>query len=63
MTKKKIVSLVDKVRQEVMKEFTRVPGEDYEDWLEFVRYEVDSRIREMQEYHIKQMKHFQTTRN
>ena len=63
MTKKKIVSLVDKVRQEVMKEFTRVPGEDYEDWLEFVRYEVDSRIREMQEYQIKQMKHFQTTRN
>ena len=63
MTKKKIVSLVDKVRQEVMKEFTRVPGEDYEDWLEFVRYEVDSRIREMQEYRIKQMKRLQNTRN
>ena len=63
MTKKKIVSLVDKVRQEVMKEFTRVPGEDYEDWCEFVRYEVDSRIREMQEHRIKQMKRLQNTRN
>jgi len=49
MTKKKITNIVDKVRQEVMKEFTRVPGEDYEEWCEFVRYEVDARLREISE--------------
>lgn len=49
MAKKKIVSIVDKVRQEVMKEFTRVPGEDYEEWLEFVEYEVNARLADIAE--------------
>jgi len=49
MTKKKIINIVDKIRQEVMKEFTRVPGEDYEEWCEFIQYEVDSRLREVAE--------------
>jgi len=63
MTKKKIVSIVDKVRQEVMQEFTRIPGEDYEEWLEFIRYEVDARLQEIEEQRIKDMKRLQTTRN
>ena len=49
LVKKRCVSIVDKVRQEVMKEFTRIPGEDYEEWLEFVRYEVDARLQEIAE--------------
>lgn len=56
MTKKKIVSIVDKIRQEVMKEFTRIPGEDYEEWLEFIRYEVDERLKEFQQNKVKTLK-------
>ena len=50
--KKNQTQLVDKIRQEVMKEFTRVPGEDYEEWCEFVRYEVDARLKEIEEQSI-----------
>ncbi|MBO7736025.1 MAG: hypothetical protein J6S67_25875 [Methanobrevibacter sp.] len=50
--KKNQTQLVDKIRQEVMKEFTRVPGEDYEEWCEFVRYEVDARLKEIEEQRI-----------
>ena len=53
MVKKKCISIVDKVRQEVLKEYTRIPGEDYEEWLEFIRYEVDARLKEIQEERIK----------
>lgn len=49
MVKKRCVSIADKIRQEVLKEFTRVPGEDYEEWCEFVRYEVDCRMKEAAE--------------
>ena len=50
--KKNQTQLVDKIRQEVMKEFTRGPGEDYEEWCEFVRYEVDARLKEIEEQRI-----------
>lgn len=53
MVKKRCISIVDKVRQEVLKEYTRIPGEDYEEWCEFVRYEVDARLKEIQEERIK----------
>ena len=50
--RKEPVSLTDKIRQEVLKEYARVPGEDYEDWCEFVRYETDSRLQQVQELRI-----------
>ena len=50
--RKQPVSLTEKVRQEVLKQFTRIPGEDYEDWCEFVRYETDARLQEIQERRI-----------
>lgn len=50
--RKKPTDLTEKVRQEVLKQFTRIPGEDYEDWCEFVRYETDSRLQEIQERRI-----------
>lgn len=53
MVKKRCTSIVDKVRQEVLKEYNRIPGEDYEEWCEFVRYEVDARLKEIQEERIK----------
>ena len=53
MVKKKALSLADKIRQEVLKEYTRIPGEDYEEWCEFIRYEVDARLKEISEQHIK----------
>lgn len=53
MVKKKAVSLTEKVRQEVLKEYSRIPGEDYEEWCEFIRYEVDARLKEINEQNIK----------
>lgn len=53
--KKEHLRLVEAVRQQVMKEFTRIPGEDYEEWCEFVRYEVDSRLKEIEEQRIKSL--------
>jgi len=53
MVKKRCISIVDKVRQEVLKEYTRIPGEDYEEWCEFIRYEIDARLKEIQEERIK----------
>lgn len=50
--RKEPTDLTEKIRQEVLKEFTRVPGEDYEEWCEFVRYEVDARLQEIQEQRI-----------
>lgn len=39
--------LVKEVRKQVLKEFSRVEGEDYDEWLEFIRYEVDYRLKEL----------------
>ena len=47
--RKEPISLTEKIRQQVLKEYTRIPGEDYEEWCEFIRYEVDARLQEEQE--------------
>ena len=36
--------LVQEIRKEVTKEFKRIEGEDYDEWLEVVRTEVDYRL-------------------
>ena len=53
--------LTEKIRQDVLKEFTRVPGEDYEEWCEFVRYEVDSRLAAIYEERIISIKNNKET--
>lgn len=35
------------IHQEVVKELGRIAGEDWEDFNEVVRYEVDARLKEM----------------
>lgn len=44
--RKEPTSLVEKFRQEVTKQYTRVPGEDYEEWCEFIRFEIDERLQD-----------------
>lgn len=39
--------LVSEVRKKVLKEFKRVPGEDDDEWKEFIRIEVDYRLKEL----------------
>lgn len=36
--------LVEKIRKQVLKEFKRIDGEDWDEYLEVVRYEVDARL-------------------
>ena len=36
--------LVQEIRRQVIKEFKRIDGEDYFEWLEVVRVEVDYRL-------------------
>ena len=46
--RKQPISLTEQVRQEVLREHTRINGEDYEEWCEFIRYETDARLQEIQ---------------
>ena len=39
--------LVDKIRKQVLKEFKQVDGEDGDEFKEFTRYEVDSRLADV----------------
>lgn len=39
--------LVEEVRKQVLKEFWRIDGEDYDEWLDFIRFEVDYRLKEL----------------
>lgn len=48
MSKKK-ESLVDRIYREVMQELQRIDGEDYEEYMEAVRYEVNARLQDMRE--------------
>lgn len=38
---------VEDVRRQVLKEFTRLEGEDWDEYLEVVRVEVDYRLAEL----------------
>lgn len=58
--KKQPIQLVEKIRQEVLKEYTRVPGEDYEEWCEFIRYEIDARLKDAEEEKIMFLKSVKT---
>lgn len=49
MVKKKNESLVDRIYREVMADLQRVEGEDYEEYMEAVRYEVNARLTEARE--------------
>lgn len=49
MVKKKNESLVDRIYREVMADLQRVEGEDYEEYMEAVRYEVNARLMEARE--------------
>lgn len=49
MVKKKNESLVDRIYREVMADLQRIDGEDYEEYMEAVRYEVNARLREARE--------------
>lgn len=40
-------TLVDRLYREVMQELQRIDGEDYEEYMEAVRYEVNARLREI----------------
>lgn len=40
-------TLVDRIYREVMQELQRVDGEDYEEYMEAVRYEVNARLQDM----------------
>ena len=39
-------SLVERIYREVMQDLQRIDGEDYEDYMEAVRYEVNARLQE-----------------
>lgn len=45
--RKKPENIVEKVRGEVLSEFQRVDGEDYEEWLEFIQTEINTRLEEV----------------
>lgn len=51
--------LVEKIRKQVLKEFKRVDGEDWDEYLEFIRYEVDSRLADCvkipRSYHLQKL--------
>ena len=40
-------TLVDRLYREVMQDLQRIDGEDYEEYMEAVRYEVNARFREI----------------
>ena len=44
---KKPTNIVEKVRREVLSEFQRIEGEDYEEWMDFIQEEINSRLEEI----------------
>jgi hypothetical protein len=47
--RKKPINIVEQVRREVLSEFQRVEGEDYEEWMEFIQEEINSRLEKIRE--------------
>ena len=46
---KKPTNIVERIRKEVLSEFTRIEGEDYEEWMEVVQSEINARLEEERE--------------
>lgn len=44
--KRKPKNIVEEVRQEVLSDYQRVEGEDYEEWCEFIQTEINLRLQE-----------------
>ena len=42
-------TVVQKLFREVMQELTRIDGEDYDEYMETVRYEVNERLKEIRD--------------
>lgn len=42
-------TLVERLYREVMQELQRIDGEDYEEYMEAVRYEVSARLQDMRQ--------------
>lgn len=40
-------TLVDRIYKEVMQDLQRIDGEDYEEYMEAVRYEVNARLQDI----------------
>ena len=47
--RKKPRNIVEQVRREVLSKFQRVEGEDYEEWMEFIQEEINTRLAEERE--------------
>ena len=47
--RKKPKNIVEQVRREVLSEFQRIDGEDYEEWMEFIQEEINSRLEKIRE--------------
>lgn len=47
--RKKPKNIVEMVRREVLSKFQRVEGEDYEEWMEFIQEEINTRLAEERE--------------
>lgn len=45
--KRKPRNIVEMVRQQVLSEYERVEGEDYEEWCEFIQTEINLRLEEL----------------
>ena len=45
--RKKPKNIVEMVRREVLSEFQRVEGEDYEEWMDFIQTEINRRLEEI----------------
>lgn len=45
--KRKPRNIVELVRQQVLSEFQRIEGEDYEEWCEFIQTEINLRLEEI----------------
>ena len=45
--KRKPRNIVEMVRQQVLSEYQRVEGEDYEEWCEFIQTEINLRLQEL----------------
>ena len=46
---KKNESLIDRLYREVMQSLQRMDGEDYEEYMEAVRYEVNARLQDLRD--------------
>ena len=45
--KRKPRNIVEMVRQQVLSEYQRIEGEDYEEWCEFIQTEINLRLQEL----------------